>query len=373
MSSTLDLVRSAFGPGKTLYDALSSSKSANQTELKKAYRKAALKFHPDKQAGQSIQDATVKFQAVSAAYQVLMDPNKRSIYDDTGQVAEESSGDSQSASDGGFAKDQKQRRWNDFFRSVFHDIANADSKHGTAESYRGSRQETEDVLKYYKTCKGDLRMVQTCIVHGRAEDIGRWKKDIIAPAIRRGDIEDYSGITDSKKKTENSRDLVGSSTQPVGLNDLVDSDDDDIHGFKRKPKNRKDCIKKKRLKRSRETAADQKPIPSTRRVLMDSDDDESEDIPKKRAASSSVMSRRDKMEFRVAKKRKLKAEREIEMANIIKSKSWSSGDAMKASLGKWGQKSRSGAGLTNVMLSNMEQKYSAKGTSVGKKLRRKKI
>ncbi len=368
MSSTLDLVRSAFGPGKTLYDALSSSKSASQTDLKKAYRKMALKFHPDKQVGNDLEDATVKFQAVSAAYQVLMDNQKRSIYDATGRVVEENSGDSQShgSEEGrGSTKDQKQRRWNDFFRSVFNDIANADSKHGTAETYRSSRQETEDVLKYYKTCKGDLRMVLTCIVHGRVEDIGRWKKDIIAPAIPRGNVEDYSRITDTNNKHGKTSSAVGSSTKSVGLGDLVDSDDDDNDGFKRKPKKGNDCIKKKKLKRSRAT------------ILIDPDDDEPQNLPKKRmsneaSSSRTTMSRRDKMEFRVAKKRKLKAEKEIEMANIIKSKSWSSGDAMKASFGKWGQKSRSGGGLTSAMLSNMEKKYSTKGASATKKLRRKK-
>mmetsp|Transcript_3199 Transcript_3199/g.7576 ORF Transcript_3199/g.7576 Transcript_3199/m.7576 type:complete len:85 (-) Transcript_3199:405-659(-) len=84
------------------------------------------------------------------------------------------------------------------------------------------------------------------------------------------------------------------------------------------------------------------------------------------------MNRRDKMEYRVAKKRKLKAKREIEIANIIKSKSWTSGEAVKKSMNVSNQLNRSGA-ITNEMLSNMEKKYSkGAGSGIRKKIRRKK-
>ena len=76
MSSTVNLVRSAFGPGKTLYDALSSSKSASQTDLKKAYRKMMSQHHPDKLAAKGLPDdmievAKEKTQEIQSAWELI--------------------------------------------------------------------------------------------------------------------------------------------------------------------------------------------------------------------------------------------------------------------------------------------------------------
>ena len=65
-----------------LYDALSISPTATEDEIKKAYRKAALKWHPDK--NKDSPNAVEKFKEVSQAYEVLSDPEKRKIYDQYG-------------------------------------------------------------------------------------------------------------------------------------------------------------------------------------------------------------------------------------------------------------------------------------------------
>lgn len=65
-----------------LYDALSVSPTANQDEIKKAYRKAALKHHPDKNKDNP--SALEKFKEVSQAYEILSDPEKRKVYDQYG-------------------------------------------------------------------------------------------------------------------------------------------------------------------------------------------------------------------------------------------------------------------------------------------------
>lgn len=65
-----------------LYDALSIKPDATQDEIKKAYRKAALKYHPDKNKDDA--KAAEKFKEVSQAYEVLSDPEKRQVYNQYG-------------------------------------------------------------------------------------------------------------------------------------------------------------------------------------------------------------------------------------------------------------------------------------------------
>lgn len=64
------------------YDLLGVAPSASDAELKKAYRKAALKYHPDKNPSP---EAAEKFKELSHAYEILLDSQKREIYDSYGE------------------------------------------------------------------------------------------------------------------------------------------------------------------------------------------------------------------------------------------------------------------------------------------------
>jgi len=84
--------------GKDYYKILGTKKGANDDELKKAYRKMALKFHPDKNKAP---DAEEKFKEIAEAYDVLSDPNKREIYDKYGEEGLKRGGGDGGSSGGG--------------------------------------------------------------------------------------------------------------------------------------------------------------------------------------------------------------------------------------------------------------------------------
>src|SRR5271155_5166367 len=66
------------------YDILEVSKGASKEEIKKAYRKVALKFHPDRNQGDKA--AEEKFKEAAEAYEVLSDTEKRKLYDQYGHA-----------------------------------------------------------------------------------------------------------------------------------------------------------------------------------------------------------------------------------------------------------------------------------------------
>jgi molecular chaperone DnaJ len=67
------------------YDVLGLTRDASDDDIKKAYRKLAIKFHPDKNPGDK--SAEEKFKEVGEAYEALSDPQKRAAYDEYGHAA----------------------------------------------------------------------------------------------------------------------------------------------------------------------------------------------------------------------------------------------------------------------------------------------
>lgn len=86
---------------KDYYDLLGVEKTASENDIKKAYRKLAMKYHPDKFSNASEtekKEAEEKFKEINEAYQVLSDADKRAKYDRFGHAAFENGG----AGAGGF-------------------------------------------------------------------------------------------------------------------------------------------------------------------------------------------------------------------------------------------------------------------------------
>src|SRR5690606_20758206 len=70
---------------KDFYELLGISKNADAAEIKKAYRKKAIEFHPDKNPGSK--EAEENFKLAAEDYEVLSDPQKRARYDQYGHQA----------------------------------------------------------------------------------------------------------------------------------------------------------------------------------------------------------------------------------------------------------------------------------------------
>lgn len=75
---------------KDYYEVLGVSRDASQDDIRKSYRKLALKYHPDRTKGDK--DAQEKFKEINQAYEVLSDPGKRKNYDRFGEAGVEGGG-----------------------------------------------------------------------------------------------------------------------------------------------------------------------------------------------------------------------------------------------------------------------------------------
>lgn len=76
---------------ETYYEILGIKKDCSPEQIKKAYRKLAIKYHPDKNIGKE-EEATKKFKEISEAYEILSNPEKREIYDEHGKEGLEHDG-----------------------------------------------------------------------------------------------------------------------------------------------------------------------------------------------------------------------------------------------------------------------------------------
>lgn len=142
------------------YELLECERTADAGTIKSSYRKLAMKYHPDKNAG--CKDNEAKFKAVSEAYDVLKDPQKRAAYDRYGHAAFQNGGGGGAQDFGGFS---------DIFESVFGEFMGGgrggrqqarrgadlryDMEIGLEEAFHGKATEiTVDVSAECGTCHG---------------------------------------------------------------------------------------------------------------------------------------------------------------------------------------------------------------------------
>ena len=112
------------------YEVLGVSKTASDDEIKKAYRKLAMKYHPDRNQGEKAKEAEEKFKEVKEAYEMLSDGQKRAAYDQYGHAGvDPNSGMGGGFGAGGFAE---------AFGDIFGDMFGGARTRGGRQVYRGN-------------------------------------------------------------------------------------------------------------------------------------------------------------------------------------------------------------------------------------------
>lgn len=112
------------------YEVLGVERGADETEIKKAYRRVAMKHHPDRNAGDA--ESEEKFKEANEAYEVLSDPQKRAAYDQFGHAGVDGQGG------GGFGGGGGSANFSDIFGDVFGDIFGAAAGRGRSGPQRGA-------------------------------------------------------------------------------------------------------------------------------------------------------------------------------------------------------------------------------------------
>jgi len=122
------------GQKRDYYEVLGVSRGSNDDDLKKAYRRLAIQFHPDRNPGDKHSEE--RFKEVNEAYQVLSDPERRAQYDRYGHAA------FQGAQGGGFSGFDFTQGFEEVFSDIFGDFF------GTGRGRSRSRTRRGDDLRY---------------------------------------------------------------------------------------------------------------------------------------------------------------------------------------------------------------------------------
>ncbi|KAF2165339.1 hypothetical protein M409DRAFT_24188 [Zasmidium cellare ATCC 36951] len=175
------------------YQVLGLEASASQDEVKKAYRKAALKHHPDKASPEDKEAAHAKFQEVAFAFAILSDERRRKRYDTTGRTEES------------LDLDDDDFDWTTFFREQFRDVVTEEKINKFSDEYKGSDEERQAVLDAYTRTQGKMEKLYTIVMLSDMVDDEERFRAIIDEAVADGEVEDFKNYNGEKESVREKR------------------------------------------------------------------------------------------------------------------------------------------------------------------------
>ncbi|KAL8702173.1 MAG: hypothetical protein Q9224_000135 [Gallowayella concinna] len=162
------------------YSTLNLTPSASAAEVRTAYKKLALKHHPDKAEASQKSTAHNTFQNIAFAYAILSSPHRRTLYDTTGSTSETLSS----------LSDDDDFNWLSFFRAQYSAIS-ASTFSDFSASYKRSAEERKDLLAAYSQYEGRMNKVYEVVMLSNPIDDEERFRGIIDEAIEKREAEGY--------------------------------------------------------------------------------------------------------------------------------------------------------------------------------------
>ncbi|KAJ5549920.1 hypothetical protein N7535_002136 [Penicillium sp. DV-2018c] len=177
---------------ENLYKILGVESDATPEAIKTAYKKCALKYHPDKVSEEFRAKANEKFQQIALAYGVLSDARRRSVYDRTGSTDE------------AFGEDSD-FNWTDFYREQLSAMLDSRAISDFKKKYQNSDEEREDLIAAYETHEGDMDAIYESVMLSNVLDDDERFRKIIDQAIADGEVKDYERYSKESDKKKQAR------------------------------------------------------------------------------------------------------------------------------------------------------------------------
>ena len=166
----------------SFYTLLGLEKDATASQVKQAYYKLALKYHPDRCAQEQQEEYSTRFKEISFAYEILSDAEKRKVYDRNPAAFADGNAD--------ISK----------FTEMFTKISTEDIE-AFKSQYIGSAEELEDIMAAYLKYYGDMAKISESIFFGSVYEEPRYR-EIIERQIAKGILPEYKNPESEKKKAQ---------------------------------------------------------------------------------------------------------------------------------------------------------------------------